>query len=138
MSAINTSGPGRRADAGKLAGPRCILPGCRNVVEVQGLPCAECVEIFGDTLRQTDGPRMTAEAQAKRDRETHATYAVLLSGGDPARAPEAGGRAAATPEGLKPEQPERKPNQRCWMCEERRTCTRQPQGWECDKCMEIS
>ena len=67
--------------AGELSGPRCILPGCRNGAEEQGLPCGECAEAFGSHLRQTDGPAMTVEAQAKRDNETQAAYAVLLAGG---------------------------------------------------------
>lgn len=27
-------------------------------------------------------------------------------------------------------------NQRCWLCEDRRTCTLTPQGWECANCHE--
>lgn len=76
---------------------------------------------------------MTAEAQAKRDTETQAAYAVLLAGGDPAVA--AGGRPTAV--STSAQEPERKANQRCWMCEQRRTCTKQTHGWECDTCREI-
>lgn len=121
--------------AGELPVPRCILPGCGNAAEEQGLPCGECAAAFGAHLRQTDGPPMTAEVQAKRDSETHATYAVLLAGGNPAAVPAAGGSAAAPSTTVG--QPERKANQRCWMCEQRRTCTRQAHGWECDRCLEI-
>lgn len=37
---------------------------------------------------------------------------------------------------------ERKQNQRCWMCTERRTCTRVRVGaqdrWECDPCQAVT
>ena len=122
--------------AGELSGPRCILPGCRNGAEEQGLPCGECAEAFGSHLRQTDGPAMTVEAQAKRDNETQAAYAVLLAGGDPARVA-ATGEEAPTAAGTPATAPERKANQRCWLCEERRTCTRQAHGWECDVCQQV-
>jgi hypothetical protein len=78
---------------------------------------------------------MTADAQASRDSETQTTYAVLFAGGDPALVEAAVGRRLPTPK--PPEEPERKANQRCWMCEERRTCTKQANGWECDACREI-
>lgn len=32
---------------------------------------------------------------------------------------------------------EERPNQRCWLCEERRTCIRRPGGWECRDCRQI-
>ena len=83
--------------AGELSGPRCILPGCRNGAEEQGLPCGECAEAFGSHLWQTDGPAMTVEAQAKRDNETQAAYAVLLAGGDPARVAATGQAAEQCP-----------------------------------------
>ena len=114
-------------------GPICILPGCRNSVSEQGMPCDECAAAFGSHLRSTDGPPMTAEAQATRDSETQTTYAVLFAGGDPAFVEAAGGRRRSTPNALR----ERKANQRCWMCEQRRTCTKQANGWECDACLEI-
>lgn len=34
--------------------------------------------------------------------------------------------------------PETRRNQRCWICEERHTCTRTPQGWECPTCRTIT
>ncbi|WP_256277792.1 hypothetical protein [Mycolicibacterium grossiae] len=74
---------------------------------------------------------MTAEAQARRDSETHAAYAALLAGEDPARA------AAVGAQPKREAEPERKANQRCWICEQRRTCTRQEHGWECDVCLKI-
>ena len=123
--------------AGELSGPRCILPGCRNGAEEQGLPCGECPEAFGSHLRQTDGPAMTVEAQAKRDNETQAAYAVLLAGGVPARVAATGEEAPPSAAGTPAKAPERKANQRCWLCEERRTCTRQAHGWECDVCQQV-
>ena len=32
---------------GELPVPRCILPGCGNTAEEQGLPCGECAAAFG-------------------------------------------------------------------------------------------
>lgn len=121
-------------DAAAL-GPICILPGCRNSVSEQGMPCDECAAAFGSHLRSTDGPPMTAEAQATRDSETQTTYAVLFAGGNPALVEAAGGRRLSTSKA--PRDAERKANQRCWMCEQRRTCTKQANGWECDACLEI-
>ncbi len=46
-----------------------------------------------------------------------------------------GGRRLSTPKA--PQEAERKANQGCWMCEERRTCSKQATGWECDTCLEI-
>jgi len=37
-----------------------------------------------------------------------------------------------------PTEPETRRNQRCWICEERHTCTRTPQGWECPTCQTIT
>ncbi|WP_051074016.1 hypothetical protein [Mycobacterium sp. JS623] len=123
-----------RADA-EGSEPRCILPGCRNRADEQGMPCAQCAADFGDHLRQTDRPAMTAEAQAERDAQTHAAYAVLLAGGDPARVAAVSGHPMVRDGKVGPE---RKANQRCWMCEQRRTCTRQAAGWECDVCLQIT
>lgn len=129
MSAVIDGG------AQDVTGPRCILPGCGAPTTEQGMPCEDCAASFGCYLRQTEGPAMTAEAQARRDSETHTAYAALLAGEDPARAAAVGAQriAPAKPEG----EPERKANQRCWMCEQRRTCTKQADGWECDVCREI-
>ncbi len=83
---VDVAGRGQGGGAGgEMSGPRCILPGCSNRAEAQGMPCAQCLADFGDHLRQTDGPAMSAQAQAERDTQTQAAYAVLLAGGDPAR-----------------------------------------------------
>jgi hypothetical protein len=34
-------------------------------------------------------------------------------------------------------QTERKQNQTCWLCEQRRTCTQADHGWECDDCRQV-
>lgn len=112
-------------------GPRCILPGCGAPTAEQGTPCADCAASFGGYLRQTEGPAMTAEAQNRRDSETHTAYAALLAGEDPARA------AAASALPKREAEPERKANQRCWICEQRRTCTKREHGWECNDCLKI-
>jgi hypothetical protein len=139
VSAAHDGGAGLALDGpastGELSGPRCILPGCGNAAAEQGMPCDDCAAAFGTHLRQTDGPRMSAEERARRDTETQATYAALFAGGDPAHVEAAGGRSA--PADRPAPEPERKANQRCWMCEERRTCTKQAHGWECDACREI-
>ena len=33
---------------------------------------------------------------------------------------------------------ERRQGQICWLCEERRTCTLVPAGWECDTCRGVA
>lgn len=55
---------------GALASPVCILPGCRNAVSAQGLPCEECQAEFGPHLRSAQGEPLTAEGQRARDRDT--------------------------------------------------------------------
>ena len=106
MSREGVSGMSGSASAGELSGPRCILPGCRNGAEEQGLPCGECAAAFGSHLRQTEGPGMTVEVQTMRDNETQAAYAVLLAGGDPACVT-AAGVAQSTAAGTPAKDPER-------------------------------
>lgn len=112
--------------------PTCVLPGCSNPVHEQGRPCEECVAAFGDYLRVGHGPGLTAEQQAARDAETMRGYAMHTPPIEPPparRPPQAPARPA--------QEPERKQNQTCWMCERRRTCTKQEHGWECDECLTI-
>ena len=33
---------------------------------------------------------------------------------------------------------QRIPQRLCWLCEQRRTCTAQPGGWECDRCRTVT
>ncbi|SPX94955.1 hypothetical protein [Mycobacterium xenopi] len=47
------------------------------------MPCDECIGEFGAHLRATDGPVMTAAAQAARGQETQRSYALQIAAGDP-------------------------------------------------------
>jgi hypothetical protein len=55
--------------------PDCVLPGCRQPVATVGEPCDGCRAAFGDQLRQTDGPAMTADEIEARDRTVELAYA---------------------------------------------------------------
>ncbi len=101
----------------------CTLPGCPNPVAAPGQVCRTCREAFGDMLQPARGEAMTAEDIAHRDRAVRDAYAARR----PTAPTETAGRVGER--GV-----EARPNQRCWLCEERRTCTRQPEGWECRAC----
>jgi hypothetical protein len=95
----------------------CCLPGCRRTAEQPGGPCGECVGLFDGSLggwriQEAAGVPETAEQVAERKAETRAAQRKL-------------------------EGPERKANQRCWICEERRTCVRAERGWKCRSCQEV-
>jgi hypothetical protein len=98
----------------------CVLPGCPHPVEDAGQACRSCREAFGDMLAPAQAEAMTAEDIAHRDHAVREAYAARRDTGQA----EAAGETAA----------ESRPNQRCWLCEERRTCTRRPGGWECRTC----
>jgi len=115
-------------------GPTCILPGCNNPTDEQGRPCDECLADCGDFLQMSDGPAMTAEQQAARDDGIRRRYTLQRECEARAVAPADLSRPIA---GIGSTEPERKRNQRCWMCEERHTCTKGEHGWECDTCREI-
>jgi hypothetical protein len=123
----------------------CPLPGCDTLVTDPTQPCQGCLAAFGDLLRCVDtaqtSEQITAELAA-RDAAVADMYrrrrelAAAAHTGDPdaaglariesrliARIPAADG--------------DRKPNQTCWLCEERHTCTTTPQGWECDTCKQV-
>ena len=100
----------------------CVLPGCRNDVAEWGDVCAECIAAAGDYLRPTTGPKLTEDEIHDRDLATREDLRAQRRIG------------AVEPS----DQPERKQNQMCWLCEQRRTCTRTPQGWECDACVGVS
>lgn len=107
----------------QLALPSCALPGCLVVVAAPGDVCPGCRTAFGDYLAPVErAPEVTAEdvaaRYAARDEAVRAAYA-----------------ARRTPT---PAEPETRRNQRCWICEEHRTCTRTPQGWECPTCQTIT
>lgn len=119
--------------------PTCVLPGCTNTVAEQGRPCQDCVAAFGDYLRMGEGPGLTAQQQAARDSQTMHMYALQHEHehiGDESRPPDVDERPPAA--ARRKEEPERKANQRCWMCEERHTCTKAQHGWECDNCRSIT
>jgi hypothetical protein len=97
--------------------PECVLPGCKNLVEAIGHPCSDCLAAFGpDSLIQIrPGRPLTEDQIAERDDYTRAAYAAQRATGV-----------------------EAKRNQTCWLCEQRRTCTKQEHGWECDACRRIT
>lgn len=113
--------------------PRCVLPGCVNPVDTQGKPCGECRTILGDMLsHHPGGVPLTAQEQRDRDAGTLAAYkARLLTDPDPLRRRSA--RTHAAEAGEIPKQ-----NQRCWLCEERRLCTKIAGRWECRDCQQIT
>jgi hypothetical protein len=99
----------------------CLLPGCRHPA-APGHPCEDCLTLFdgsdavgGWAIRQAN-----AEAQAAPAAPRPATPVVHNAVHPPV------------------DEPERKANQRCWLCEERRTCVRTPAGWECADCQEVT
>lgn len=98
--------------------PECVLPGCHEPVVALGEPCTGCLEAFGPHLVPTSRRAITAEAIAERDAGVHQMYVAMLT-------------ALAAPV-----ERERKQNQTCWLCEERRTCTLVSRRWECDACTE--
>lgn len=115
----------------------CVLPGCPHPVEAPGRACSDCLEAFGPMLQPAPAATMTAEEIARRDSAVRDIYAARTPAThaehDPAPAEDAEQAPAQAPG----EECESKPNQRCWLCEERRTCTRRPAGWECRTCATI-
>lgn len=118
----------------------CILPGCTQPVVDALDVCDTCRTIFGDYLRETDRPASyTATDIAERDagtadayrrmRELHESFDITAERALLAAKSE---RAAAQARGEA-----EKPNQRCWLCEEHRSCIRRPGGWECRRCRDI-
>lgn len=95
----------------------CVIPACGNPVIDAGRPCDECLGDFshpgfGPMLARTGRPAPTAEQIEERDEAVRAVHRARR-------------------------EPERRANQVCWICDERHTCTREPQGWECATCREI-
>jgi hypothetical protein len=99
----------------------CALPGCPTPVIEWGQVCPDCVTACGPYLRPArDGqPPLTEAVLTERDAAVAAAHRMQQDA-----------TSAATQD--------RKPNQRCWLCEERRTCTRAPNGWECGSCRQIT
>lgn len=98
----------------------CPLPGCDHPVPGPAVPCGGCREASGPQLREAPGtsrPRAgTVAALARRDAEA----ALILAQRKLIRAPES------------------RRSQRCWVCEERRTCRRDAscadERWICRDC----
>lgn len=99
----------------------CILPGCTTPTATDGQPCDGCRTALGPMLRhQDDGAPITADQCAKRDAETvdaYSTQAQIAAGHTP---------------------PVGRRNQRCWLCDQRRTCTTVDGRWECRNCATVT
>lgn len=95
----------------------CVIPACNNPTVEVGRPCGQCIGDFsaagfGPMLARIAAPGLTAEQIAERDQAMAATQRRMR-------------------------EPERRANQLCWICDERRTCTREHAGWECADCRGI-
>lgn len=104
----------------------CALPGCGNPVTWWGEACGDCVAAFGGYLRPAagDDPVLTENDLVDRDRavvQAQVCQQVIAAG-------------ATTAAAEARDEPIRRRNQTCWLCEQRRTCSQMPQGWECDEC----
>ena len=102
----------------------CALPGCHSPVVEWGEVCADCLAACGTYLRpaRSNQPPLTEQVLAERD----AAVAQAMRA-----------QQAVAAEDATTEDPERRRNQRCWLCEERHTCTKTAQGWECDNCRAV-
>ncbi|GAA1083184.1 hypothetical protein [Tsukamurella spumae] len=126
MTAPHTAVPADRGPVDELElFARCVLPGCQNPVTGQGEPCSSCREAFGELLaHRPGGEPLSAAAQRARDSAARAAYRVSQA-------------TAEAPRPRGPAEAERKRNQTCWLCTERRTCTSVAGRWECDTCRAI-
>ena len=96
----------------------CVIPGCRNLVSDADDACDSCRTAFGPYLVFKPGaPLPTDIPRSLRDVESGPAEQQDLS--------EPGGE-------------QRIPQRLCWLCEQRRTCTAQPGGWECDRCRAVT
>lgn len=102
----------------------CPVAGCQNAVADPRVPCRRCRAAFGGMLREVvvdepeQGPEEVVAVLAERDAAVTAAYAA---------------RRGVAPE------VEWWLNQRCWLCEERRKCRRDPMHparWVCRECDE--
>lgn len=105
-----------------MSAPVCLVQGCATPVETTGVVCTLCQDLFeGYMVYNPNGHRPTEAELAAADaglRRAHEQQIAVE-------------RASAHTN------PVRRANQICWMCEQRRTCTQQQQGWECDTCLQI-
>ncbi|RQO45839.1 hypothetical protein DBV08_18380 [Rhodococcus sp. KBW08] len=88
----------------------CVLAGCSNIVAEDGEICSQCRRIFGDMIRPVS--EMIRPVSERERAET-------------IEPPQPAATAA---------QQLTRRNQRCWLCEQRRTCTRVGGQWECRDC----
>ncbi|MFC8181601.1 hypothetical protein ACFULT_22210 [Rhodococcus sp. NPDC057297] len=104
----------------------CALPGCRYPVTHPADVCASCRTAFGSMLRQTTEPvRDPGEVAAElkqRDDVVRTRYRERTT----------------TDVDEATSEPEQRRSQICWLCTERRTCTRQSAGWECRDCAAVT
>lgn len=114
---------GAAASVDKAAPFQCIVQGCTGHVEQLGDVCAECRTVFaGYITYNANGQRPTSDDIAAADdrlRRAHEQQATTENG--------------ATQHSAEL----RRRNQRCWLCTNRRTCTKKEGGWECNSCLEI-
>jgi hypothetical protein len=110
--------------------PVCVLPGCDNPAPAWGQPCASCLDDFGDYLQPADGTPMDREAIQARDQAIR----------EQLRAQRTPHLDTTAPSVQPVDEPELKRNQTCWLCEERRTCTRTrtAHAWECATCQAVT
>ena len=121
--------------------PRCALPGCPNPTTAQGHPCPDCQQHMGGYLRHhPGGTPLTADTQAQRDNDIRAAYTAqrTLATDPEATEPKARAITAAERHLAITAGDRTKPGQLCWLCEQRRACTRIAGRWECADCRHIT
>lgn len=109
-----------RASSGDPLGPLCVVPGCPHSAPL-GQPCVCCTEAFGPMLRETTSTAGDVEPESPAVSAAAEALAAI-------RMPRKPVEAAAG---------ERRQGQTCWLCTQRRTCTKQVNGWECDDCLKV-
>jgi hypothetical protein len=106
-----------------------ICPACGQPSPADDLACGACVDAARPYIRRADGTPPTDGELA----------ALLGEAGDPE--PEAAPVDIVPPAPpTLPPAPQPKQNQRCWACEERRTCAPDPGNaghWICPACLEL-
>ena len=105
---------------------RCVLPGCANPIADQGDVCPACLRAFTGYLQPSGRPPLTEAEQHDRDHQVRAAHRAQLTVAAAAAAADATGDALT------------RANQRCWLCEQRRTCTRINGQWECRHCQTVT
>lgn len=127
----------------------CILPGCRQPVAGELDVCDTCRVAFGDFLQETDRCTLTVRDIEERDAAVRAvhfaryalrTTAELHDTDTTARTRSVQVVSATVPTRALPHLDEditERRGQRCWMCEQTRTCVRELSGWECRSCRQI-